>query len=95
MEEIDTPRGDNFIAQDYIHYKKVNIFGDSDVGKSSLIELMCNYNDKNYQIKNNKCQRSSGCCDGSNSIIQQIVKVDIPIDEKNHLYVVLLQRFKI
>ena len=91
MEEIDTPRGDNFIAQDYIHYKKVNIFGDSDVGKSSLIELMCNYNDKNYQIKNDNFQRSSGCFDGSSSIIQQIAKVDIPIDEKNHLYLNLYE----
>ena len=84
MEE--TPGGDDVSYKDYIHYKKINIFGDSDVGKSSLIELMQNYDKKDFQIKN-KCLLSRDSFTESNSIIEQIEKIDIPINEENHLYV--------
>ena len=39
------------IENDIIHFQKINIFGDSGVGKTSLISCMENFNNNNFEIK--------------------------------------------
>lgn len=80
---------DNAIKKksDCVHYQKINILGDLGVGKTSLISLMENYDDQNFQIKNNLTE--SEIFDSNNfssSLVEQIKKVEIHINEENHLY---------
>lgn len=46
MESI--PEGSE--DKDLVHYKKINIFGESKVGKSSLVLLLKNYNNNNFEL---------------------------------------------
>ncbi len=70
------------------HYKKVNIFGDGGVGKSSLISLMEHYKEDNFVIKEklSESQMSIESANETSSIVEPIKKMEIPIDEDNPLY---------
>ena len=46
---MKTPNNENENS-DIKHYQKINIFGDSGVGKTSLISLMENYDNDNFNI---------------------------------------------
>ena len=70
------------------HYKKINIFGEAGVGKSSLISLMDNYNDDNFVIKGEDIHGSNISLNSYNEeapIIEQVKKIKIPINENNDL----------
>ena len=70
------------------HYKKVNIFGDGGVGKSSLISLMEHYKEDNFVIKEklSESQMSIESANETSSIVEPIKKIEIPINEDNPLY---------
>ena len=89
METIDEPI--NNIKTDFIHYRKVNIFGDCGVGKSSLISLMENYDIDNFEIiKNlNKSQLSLDSYNEFPSLIEQIKKIDILLNKDENIYLYL------
>ena len=90
METIDEPI--NNIKKNFIHYRKVNIFGDCGVGKSSLISLMENYDDlDNYEIIKNlsKSQLSLDSYHEFNSLVEQIKKIDIPLNKEENIYLYL------
>ena len=89
MEIIDEPI--NNIKTDFIHYRKVNIFGDCGVGKSSLISLMENYDIDNFEIiKNlNKSQLSLDSYNEFPSLVEQIKKIDIPLNKDENIYLYL------
>ena len=67
-----------------IHYHKINIFGEPKVGKTSLISLLEHFNDDNFKIEENDSRNSS--FNGQSSIVEQIKKIDIKINEDRHLY---------
>ena len=46
MESI--PEGSE--DKDLVHYKKINLFGESKVGKTSLVLLLKNYNNNNFEL---------------------------------------------
>ena len=89
METIDEPI--NNIKTDFIHYRKVNIFRDCGVGKSSLISLMENYDIDNFEIiKNlNKSQLSLDSYNEFPSLVEQIKKIDIPLNKDENIYLYL------
>ena len=74
------------------HYKKINIFGDEGVGKSSLISLIENYENDEFIIEKEKDKRYSSqiSLESSNeqsNLVEQIKRKKIPINEENPLYV--------
>lgn len=66
-----------------IHFQKINIFGDSEVGKTSLINCMDNYENENYEIKADSNRNSKG---DFNQIVQQIKRVNFKINENRKVY---------
>ena len=70
--------------KDMIHYHKINIFGESDVGKTSLISLLEHYNDENFKIEVDTNRNSS--FNEQSSIVEQIKKLDIKLYEDRTLY---------
>jgi small GTP-binding protein len=73
-----------------IHFTKINIFGDSGVGKSTLISRLENYNNKDFTIKNNSFNEgednNKDSFDNSSSIIEQIKSFKCKLNEKDELY---------
>ena len=74
------------------HYKKINIFGDEGVGKSSLLSLIENYENDEFIIEKEKDKRYSSqiSLESSNeqsNLVEQIKRKKIPINEENPLYV--------
>ena len=61
------------------HYKKINILGYCEVGKSSLISLMEHYEDDLFEI-------SDEIKNDSLNELAEIKKIKIPISDKNNLY---------
>ncbi len=91
MKEIDE-KEENQNESDFIFYHKVNIFGNTGVGKSTLISLMENYNNKDNNdnkdslINRNLNQIRDYSYTESNPIVEQIKKVKIVFNnqEKNN-----------
>ena len=72
------------------HYHKINIFGETGVGKSSLISLMENYIDDDFKIEGEDLNK--GCLDDiSQSLIEQIKRIRIPINESRDLFLNLYE----
>ena len=71
---------------DIIHYHKINIFGDAGVGKSSLISHMEKYNDDNFKLQDNDLCNISLDSNNSPSLIEQIKRVKISINESKDLF---------
>ena len=71
-----------------IHYQKINIFGESGVGKTSLILHMKNYDDDNFKIDNilDKSIKSIDSNNISTSLVEKIEKVKFNINEDRTLY---------
>ena len=72
---------------DEIHFKKINIFGDSGVGKTSLISCMENFSDDNFAIKEDL--KKSSIEDSfkiSSSIVEQIKQIIFNINDQRKVY---------
>jgi small GTP-binding protein len=72
--------------KDFIFYHKVNIFGESGVGKSTLISLMDNSENKDnndFQVNKNLSLISVDSYNETHGIVQQIKKANIVIDKEN------------
>ena len=94
MKEIDeSPPEPGQKNSDIIHYQKINIFGEAGVGKSSLISYMDNYDNDNYKIPENDLSRSNLSIDSNNpqSLVEQIKRVKISINEKKDLFLNLYE----
>ncbi len=78
---------------DFIHYQKINIFGEAGVGKSSLISLMENYDNDNFKIKNDLSDscRISKESDNESLLVEQIKRIKISINEQNPLFLNLYE----
>ena len=73
-----------------IHFTKINIFGDSGVGKTSLISCLENYNNKDFEMKNNSFNEgednNQDSFNNSSSIIEQIKCFKCKLNQKDELY---------
>ena len=67
----------------YIHYQKINIFGEPYVGKSSLISLMENYDSDIFQIDFNSNEESFFT---SSAMVEEIKQIEIRLNEDKNLY---------
>ena len=86
-EESLTP---NNKKDQLVHFSKINIFGDSRVGKTSLISHMENYTNKNFKIKddinNSDDSKSSDSLNLSLGYVEQIKRIVIDFNDDRNLY---------
>ena len=72
-----------------VHYQKINIIGESGVGKSTLISLLTDYDKIGEKIEikiKRKESLSSQNSDYNDSLIEKVSKAEIEINENNKLY---------
>ena len=67
----------------FVHYQKINIFGEPYVGKSSFISLMENYDSEIYQIDFNSNEESFYT---SSAMVEEIKQIEIKFNEDKNLY---------
>ena len=94
--EMESPLEPGQKNSDIIHYQKINIFGETGVGKTSLISLMENFDNDNFKIQDNELSRShlsqiSLDSNISPFLIEQIKRVKIPITEQIDLFLNLYE----
>ena len=90
METQET-QVENHKNDEFIHFLKINIFGDSGVGKTSLISYFENFDNDDFTIKNdninNDIEIESISSDNLNlSLVQQIKRIAIDFNEDRNLY---------
>ena len=73
------------------HFIKVNIFGYSGVGKSSLISWFKNYENENFKIKDELKNSIDDSIELSKSLVEQIQKAVIPINDERNIYYLLYE----
>ena len=75
---------------DLIHYSKINIFGDSFVGKSSLISLMENFSNNDFKIQiENENNENRFSLVLKPSLVEQIKRIKIVLNEEDGIYLTL------
>ena len=76
----------NHKNDEFVHYQKINIFGDSGVGKSTLIRYMQNWDDSEYNIQNEKDTKESFNFELSSSLVEDVQKIEINFNEDRYLF---------
>ena len=76
----------NHKNDEYVHYQKINIFGEDEVGKSTLISYFENYDNTEYSAKDD-FQRvdSKESFKINNSLVDDIKRVKIDFNEDRNL----------
>ena len=81
---------ENHKKDSLVHFLKINIFGETGVGKTSLISLLENYSNDNYTIKNEqKNDNDNESIDSDNELIsmfEPIKRIVIDFNEDRKLY---------
>jgi Ras-related protein Rab-13 len=73
--------------EEFVHYQKINIFGEDGVGKTSFISLMENYNNDNFTIDPDERKLSSDSFNASLSLVEEEVKrLEIEINKETNVY---------
>ena len=67
----------------FVHYQKINIFGEPYVGKSSFISLMENYDSDIFQLDFNSNEESFY---SSFAMVEEIKQIEIRLNEDKNLY---------
>ena len=76
----------NHKNDEFVHFQKINIFGDSGVGKSSLIEYFENFNNSEYNL-NNKIERTkTNESFEAPFLVEQLKRKIIDFNEDRNLY---------
>jgi len=73
------------------HYKKINIFGNSNVGKSTLILSIEKYLDKDFKIEKKEEEKSEENVNTDSYITEQIKRINLEYDSSNNLYLALYE----
>ena len=80
-----------------VHYKKINIFGCSEVGKSSLILSIKNYSDNDFKLEiEGEIIGSNDSGENDNKeenlkLTEQIKRVNVPFNENYELFLNLYE----
>ena len=73
--------------KEMIDFRKINIFGESGVGKSSFISWLENYENEDYQIvKDDKSDSLASFEDTVNLVQETVKKVRVPINKKRDIH---------
>lgn len=77
--------------KEMIHFRKINIFGNSGVGKSSFISWLENYRNEDFKIEKKLENSVLDFFKDSKNLVEQVKKVIIPIDEDNHKHFLIYE----
>ena len=69
------------------HFIKLNIFGDSGVGKSTFISFLEDFQNENFQIQNDDKNLSNCSIEFSECLVEQVKKVVVPINNYSFSYI--------
>ena len=83
----------NHKNDEFVHFQKINIFGELCVGKTSFIKHLDNYNDDKFKIDDiiEKNESEDDISDNPLSIVEQIKRVIIDFNEDRNLYFTLYE----
>ena len=82
---------ENIQNKEMVHFRKINIFGYSGVGKSSFIDWLDNYNNRDFEIKKEIENSLMGSFKLSKNLVEQVKKVIVPISENNDKHFLLYE----
>ena len=77
--------------KEMFHFIKMNIFGESRVGKSTLISWLERYNDDNFKIKSEIRDSINSSIEFSQNIVEQVRKVVVPINKERNIYYLIYE----
>ena len=84
METEDNENLENNKNDEFIHYHKINIFGEPFVGKTSLISLMENYDSDIFQLE--FLSKEDNSYFTSSSMVEEVKQIKINFNEDKDLY---------
>lgn len=84
METEDNENLENNKNDEFIHYHKINIFGEPFVGKTSLISLMENYDSDIFQLE--FLSKDDNSYFTSSSMVEEVKQIKINFNEDKDLY---------
>ena len=82
---------ENIQNKEMVHFRKINIFGYSGVGKSCFIDWLDNYNNRDFEIKKEIENSLMGSFKLSKNLVEQVKKVIVPISENNDKHFLLYE----
>ena len=82
---------ENIQNKEMVHFRKINIFGYTGVGKSSFIDWLDNYNNRDFEIKKEIENSLMGSFKLSKNLVEQVKKVIVPISENNDKHFLLYE----
>jgi small GTP-binding protein len=77
--------------KEMFHFIKMNIFGESRVGKSSLISWLEKYNDDTFKIKADIRDSMNSSIEFSQNLVEQVKKVKVPFTLEKNIYFLLYE----
>lgn len=77
--------------KEMFHFIKMNIFGESRVGKSTLISWLERYNDDNFKIKSEIRDSINSSIEFSQNLVEQVKKVVVPINKERNIYYLIYE----
>ena len=89
MSEYLNENFKNHKNDEFVHFLKINIFGDSGVGKSTLISYMDNYDKSDYDIKNDNNEEfnnSEISFEISSPLVEEVKNCVIDFNDDRNLY---------
>ena len=73
------------------HFIKLNIFGDSGVGKSTFISFLEDFQNENFQIQNDDKNLSNCSIEFSECLVEQVKKVVVPINNYRNIHFLIYE----
>ena len=77
--------------KEMIIYRKINIFGEEGVGKTSFISCLENYGNDNFKIIPRNERESLKSYDGSKKLVENVKKVKVTIDKNEDMHFLLYE----
>ena len=73
------------------HFIKMNIFGDSGVGKSTFISFLEDFKNENFEIMNKSNSSFDDSIEISENWVEQIKKIEVPIYDDRNIYFLIYE----
>ena len=73
------------------HFIKMNIFGDSGVGKSTFISFLEDFKNENFEIMNKSNSSFDDSIEISENLVEQIKKIEVPIYDDRNIYFLIYE----
>ena len=86
-----TIQNPNHKEDEFVHFQKINLFGESGVGKSSFIKYLQNFNNSEFTINNEIERQQSIDSSLTPFLVEQIEMITIDFNEDRNLYFTVVE----